>query len=599
MKKIIILLFGTLFIMGNLIAQTGTGDSKPVKLNLSKLKKKSDSIELVKNPPNLKEPPQIMVISPSSTPFNTFSEAVEIIAKIKNVEKENDVRLKFGRQNITKPSKHQITTDGLELSWNINLNEGSNEFVIIAKNPTKEETSKFKVIYQKSTLPIIKLITPTSNNSISSTNSIKVTAFFKNLKSKNDVVMKIRNQISNIISREFPGKDGIILYWDINLNEGINEFEIIASNELKTVSHEFTVNYQKPLPPAQISIITPSDNPYSTSISLCRIAIGVKNINNESDVVFKHQNKKVQQIPKVEKFLDSLNFSWDIDLNEGANEFEIIAINNSKQPASQYFAIIYNKPDIPKLSMNLWAVIVGISKYQYAGKNLKNLKYAADDAQYYYDFLKSNFCPRFAGEKISLLINEKATRENIYKELNEKLSLADPNDLVILYFACHGVTPVGNRIYFVCYDTKPENPFATALPHNDIQELLKNTQANKKIWIVDACHSGAVDDETRGENSVNKLLIELATKEGSPIFTSSRQNEYSLEGKQWGGGHGVFTYFFVDGLKGAADADKNHIVTIDEIYEYVRDNVKKQTKGKQIPELRGKYDPYMPMSIVK
>jgi uncharacterized caspase-like protein len=36
-------------------------------------------------------------------------------------------------------------------------------------------------------------------------------------------------------------------------------------------------------------------------------------------------------------------------------------------------------------------------------------------------------------------------------------------------------------------------------------------------------------------------------------LTASRDRERSFESADWGGGHGIFTYYVVKGLEGAAD----------------------------------------------
>ena len=46
--------------------------------------------------------------------------------------------------------------------------------------------------------------------------------------------------------------------------------------------------------------------------------------------------------------------------------------------------------------------------------------------------------------------------------------------------------------------------------------------------------------------------------------------EQSFESPDWGGGHGIFTYYVVKGLEQEADENTDGIVTADELAEYVR-----------------------------
>jgi uncharacterized caspase-like protein len=81
--------------------------------------------------------------------------------------------------------------------------------------------------------------------------------------------------------------------------------------------------------------------------------------------------------------------------------------------------------------------------------------------------------------------------------------------------------------------------------------------------IADACHSGGVGQQFdiarragRSEipNPISAGLQELSgIGEGVCVLSASDDKQFSQESRKWGGGHGVFTYFLLQGLKGAAD----------------------------------------------
>ncbi len=64
---------------------------------------------------------------------------------------------------------------------------------------------------------------------------------------------------------------------------------------------------------------------------------------------------------------------------------------------------------------------------------------------------------------------------------------------------------------------------------------------------------------------------------------ASRSTEHSWEGPNWGGGHGAFSYFILQGLPGEADemGNKDGIVSVSELIEYVRSKVKDSTQDAQ------------------
>jgi protein O-mannosyl-transferase len=69
---------------------------------------------------------------------------------------------------------------------------------------------------------------------------------------------------------------------------------------------------------------------------------------------------------------------------------------------------------------------------------------------------------------------------------------------------------------------------------------------------------------------------------------SCQPNEFSLEGEQWGGGRGVFSYHLVDGLFGLADRNGDGSVTVGEIDRYLEDFVTTEAAPQsQVPMLLG------------
>lgn len=254
---------------------------------------------------------------------------------------------------------------------------------------------------------------------------------------------------------------------------------------------------------------------------------------------------------------------------------------------------------------NRWAVIVGISQYAYENWNLQ---YAAKDADKLYELLLTPYGGGFAKERIAKLTNSQATTAEITKALRSFLQKPAKDDLVLLYFACHGSSDPNrtDNLYLLTYDTQPNDIPGTALPMDEIQiSIKKNLYAEKVIILADTCHSGGIMSEGRrsgvvdDSNRMNKYLEDLSrTARGIATFTSAESRQTAQEGKQWGGGHGVFTYYLLEGMQGKADKDNNGIVTIGELFEYVRDRVKQDTNDQQHPAIGGGFDRYLPIAIV-
>jgi hypothetical protein len=99
---------------------------------------------------------------------------------------------------------------------------------------------------------------------------------------------------------------------------------------------------------------------------------------------------------------------------------------------------------------------------------------------------------------------------------------------------------------------------------------------------------------------VNIALSELkSTREGWGIVSASRAGELSMESSLWGGGHGAFTYYLLEGMKGKADAEgnKNGIVTLAESFDFLEENVKRTTQNAQHPDTAGNFDNNLPLGF--
>jgi uncharacterized caspase-like protein len=264
-------------------------------------------------------------------------------------------------------------------------------------------------------------------------------------------------------------------------------------------------------------------------------------------------------------------------------------------------------PSIP--AGDRWAIIIGISKYK---DNRLHLKYAHRDAEEFYNVITKPSGGGFEVSHICKLIDEEATSDNINKALRSFLKKPAKDDLVLIYFACHGAYDPDRpkNVYLLPYNTDPEDISGTAVPMREIDDSLSdNLDSEKVVIIADACHSASIGKGIGGGrrstsiNStavVNRYLENVSKSRGGiALLTSAQSNEVALEDEKWGEGHGVFTYYLLEGMRGNADVSpQDGIVTVGELFEYVRENVKKATDNLQHPTIGPNvFDENLPMAI--
>ncbi len=238
-----------------------------------------------------------------------------------------------------------------------------------------------------------------------------------------------------------------------------------------------------------------------------------------------------------------------------------------------------------------YALVVGIARYAHLPAKAQ-LQFADRDAEDVYTTLISAEGGNFPAENVHKLTNEQATLQNLRKELEQWLpSVTGPQDRVLIYFAGHGFI-AGGKAYLAPNDVDVAHLSTTAMPMEDLgKDIGTQIHGKWKVLITDACHSGAItpEDDTA---QVNHSLLDINTSMFS--LTASRDREQSFESPQWGGGHGIFTYYVIRGLQGEADSSGDGIVTADELAEYVHSNVRLATKTLQNPTSdRGSFDANM------
>ena len=253
-----------------------------------------------------------------------------------------------------------------------------------------------------------------------------------------------------------------------------------------------------------------------------------------------------------------------------------------------------------------WAVIIGVSEYREPG--IPALKYADKDAEAFANFLRTPEGGGYDNEHMKVLLNKDATLPNVRDGLINFLSNAIDMDLVMIYFAGHGAPEPARpqNLYLLTHDSDPNRLGTTAFPMWQIQDVLgRYINAKRIIVFSDACHSGgiSVNFATRGvgvteQNLVNQYLADLSrSKEGTVVFTASAAGEVSQEFPEYG--HGAFTYFLLEGMRGKADYDNDYTITINEAMQYTEEQVKRKTRGAQNPtRSQTDYDKEMTVALI-
>lgn len=236
------------------------------------------------------------------------------------------------------------------------------------------------------------------------------------------------------------------------------------------------------------------------------------------------------------------------------------------------------------------AVVFGISDYQ--NPAIPDLRYAHRDAEAFADWLRSPAGGGLGDGQVQVLLNEKATTGQMIAALDGLISASRAGDVAIICFSGHGdverVTKF-QRGYWLTYDSPPAVYAAGAFSLAFLQDIISTLSESgvQVVVISDACRAGKLaGSEFGGAQATTAALARQFANEVKIL--SCQPEEFSLEGEQWGGGRGCFSYHLVDALYGMADQNNDGIINLLEVGRYLEETVPPETAPHpQIPTTFG------------
>lgn len=247
------------------------------------------------------------------------------------------------------------------------------------------------------------------------------------------------------------------------------------------------------------------------------------------------------------------------------------------------------KPSRP----HLYALIVGTADY--SGTNL-DLAYSDKDAAAIHQALQSAGKALFnQNTDIQLLSTDTeaagkiSSKENIQKALEEFAGKAKANDVLIIYFAGHGVTygqAEKMQFYYLTKDIGSEDLSDPEIRHNfaistaELTSWLTAIPAQKQVMMLDACNSGKVVESLVSQRALNssqiRALDRMKDRTGMFVISGSAADKVSYEASQYG--QGLLTYSLLQGMQ-MVSANNNEYVDVMQLFQYSRDRVPQLAKG--------------------
>jgi hypothetical protein len=135
----------------------------------------------------------------------------------------------------------------------------------------------------------------------------------------------------------------------------------------------------------------------------------------------------------------------------------------------------------------------------------------------------------------------------------------------------------GKEGFLLPYNANPERLERTAIAMADMERIGDRLAAKHILFVIDACHSGFAMKRT----PPSEQLLLMAENRVVQIMTAGLSGEIAVENK----GNGIITAKFLEGLQGAADNNRDGIVSFYELYGFVYNKVVEASSGRQHPVL--------------
>ncbi|MBU4185013.1 MAG: caspase family protein [Proteobacteria bacterium] len=252
--------------------------------------------------------------------------------------------------------------------------------------------------------------------------------------------------------------------------------------------------------------------------------------------VLQEAAKVITSSREIHTFVSTKGVSETIALKPPGKELPIVKSDVDELPA------IKAKPN-----KNAYAIVIGIEQYR---QKLPKADYAVADAKTMTEYLTNVM--GYPEENVVTLTNEHAAKSDFEKYFEKWLpNNVEKDGSVFIYYSGHGTPNVKTGdAYLVPYDGDPSFIEQTGYPLKKLYESLNKLQAKEIIVALDSCFSGAGGKSVIAKGARPLVMnIEQDIKLSKNMIVMSASSGDQISSTYEEKGHGLFTYFFLKGIK--------------------------------------------------
>lgn len=235
---------------------------------------------------------------------------------------------------------------------------------------------------------------------------------------------------------------------------------------------------------------------------------------------------------------------------------------------------------------NRYAIVVGIEQYR---ERIPRADFAVQDAKEVARFLTSQ--AGYREENVILRLNEQATKSDLEKYFEAWLkNNLDASSSLLIYFSGHGAPQAATGdAYLVPYDGDPAFIEQTGYPLKRLYQTLDKLPARSMVVMLDSCFSGAGGRSVlaKGTRPMVLTVEGMAGSSKAVVLAATSGSHLSLADQERG--HGLFTYYALQGMQGDADGNGDGAIDVQELFDFLKPQVQRVARRtyntEQVPQL--------------
>ena len=262
-------------------------------------------------------PPEVVITTPATNPFNSSQAQTAVRATVTNVSSQSNITVTVNAKPFTGFTYNSVTK---VLDATISLAVGKNDVVIKAATLAGTDQASVAINYEAPKPPVVQIITP-KNGSTVNTPAQTVTANINGVKGASDITFTVNgNNITGFTFSKgsFSGSCALKL--------GVNTIKITARNTDGSDDASVSVTYAVPQLKPVVTFVSPKKPGMTYAKANIQVTANVQNVTDKKNIVFKVNGKAY---PNFQFDAKSGVLTASILLNKGSNTLSIDATNSA------------------------------------------------------------------------------------------------------------------------------------------------------------------------------------------------------------------------------------------------------------------------------